>query len=146
VVLGRPGAMAAVAGLLVVATAPRSNQTSASLPAPPSPSTEARVIANAAETCRGLDDSGVSSHPIPFPARTAAELIVGAQHDPSIRLLLNDLAGARPWSMREPQCHPEALELGQPVFVRQYPAATGTWLIALRYHIKRSARSLCIAG
>src|SRR3989442_10747716 len=127
------GVLAVLAALLVVATVPRSNSTAAPAPAPAS---EAPLIAKALETCRGLDNSGASSHPIPFPASTAAEVIVGARHDLSIRLLLNDLAGVRPGPMRDPrapQCPPDVLELGQPIFVRQYPAATGTWLVPVRY-------------
>src|SRR2546425_606162 len=127
------GVLAVLAPLLVVATVPRSNSTAAPAPAPAS---EAALIAKAAETCRGLDDSGASSHPIPFPASTAADVIVGARHDLSIRLLLNDLAGVRPGPMRDPrapQCRPDLLELGQPIFVRRYPAATGTWLVPVRY-------------
>src|SRR3989441_6320282 len=127
------GVLAVLAALLVVATVPRSNSTAAPAPAPAS---EAVLIAKAAETCRGLDDSGASSHPIPFPASTAAEVIVGARHDLSIRLLLNDLAGVRPGPMRDPrapQCRPDLLELGQPIFVRRYPAPTGTWLVPVRY-------------
>src|SRR2546428_7436752 len=129
------GVLAAVAGLLVVATVPRSNLTApAATPAPYVAATEAPVAVKASVTCRGLDDSGAS--PIPFPARSAAEVTAGARRDPSIRLLFNDLVGVRPGPMRDPrapQCRPELLELGQPTFVRQYPAATGTWLVPVRY-------------
>src|SRR6267143_3020585 len=129
------GVLAAVAGLLVVATVPRSNLTApAATPAPYVAAREAPVAVKASEVCRGLDDSGAS--PIPFPARTAAEVTAGARRDPSIRLLFNDLVGVRPGPMRDPrapQCRPELLELGQPIFVRQYPAATGTWLVPVRY-------------
>ncbi|TMC79017.1 MAG: hypothetical protein E6J09_03245 [Chloroflexi bacterium] len=34
---------------------------------------------------------------------------------------------------RAPACRPELLELGQPIFVRQYPATTGKWLLPVRY-------------
>src|SRR5438876_4392566 len=128
------GVLAALAAFLVIATVPRSNLSPAQVPTPTSLATEAPVIAKAADTCRGLDDSGAS--PSPFPARTAAEVTAGARRDPSIRLLLNDLVGVRPGPMRDPrapQCRPEVLELGQPVFVRRYPAATGTWLVPVRY-------------
>src|SRR2546422_1148070 len=127
------GVLAVLAALLVVAPVPRSNSTAAPAPAPAS---EAPLIANAAGTCRGLDDWGASGRPIPFPASPAAEVIVGARHDLSIRLLLNDLAGVRPGPMRDPrapQCRPDLLELVQPIFVRQYPAVTGTWLVPVRY-------------
>src|SRR2546430_2366892 len=67
------GVLAAVAGLLVVATVPRSNLTApAATPAPYVAATEAPVAVKASVTCRGLDDSGAS--PIPFPARSAAEV------------------------------------------------------------------------
>src|SRR2546426_6109236 len=128
------GVLAALAAFLVIATVPRSNLSPAQVPTPTSSATEAPVIAKAADTCRGLDDFGAS--PIPFPARTVAEVIEGTRRDPSIRLLFNDLAGVRPGPMRDPrapQCRPELLEIAQPIFVRQYPAATGTWLVPVRY-------------
>src|SRR5437899_2965492 len=128
------GVLAALAAFLVIATVPRSTLSPAQVPTPTSSATEAPVIAKAADTCRGLDDSGAS--PIPFPARTAAEVIEGTRRDPSVRLLFNDLAGVRPGPMRDPrapQCRPDLLELGQSVFVRQYPATTGRWLLPVRY-------------
>lgn len=132
------GVLAAIAALLVVATVPRSGLAPAlaPTPAPSIAASEAPVAVNASETCRGLDDSGVSSRPTPFPTRTAAEVLAGARRDPSIRLLFNDLAGIRPGPMRDPrapQCRPELLDLGRPTFVRQYPTATGTWLVPVRY-------------
>src|SRR5437870_5596913 len=77
------GVLAALAAFLVIATVPRSNLSPAQVPTPTSSATEAPVIAKAADTCRGLDDSGAS--PIPFPARTAAEVIEGTRRDPSVR-------------------------------------------------------------
>ena len=128
------GVLAALAAFLVIATVPRSNLSPAQVPTPTSSATEAPVIAKAADTCRGLDDSGAS--PIPFPARTAAEVIDGARRDPSIHLLLNELVDARPGPMRDPrapECRPDLLELGSPTFVRQYPAIIGRWLVPVRY-------------
>jgi len=130
------GVLAAFAIFLVVATVPRSSLTAAPAPtlAPSVAASEAMVAVKASETCRGLDGSGAS--PIPFPARTTAEVTAGARRDPSIRLLFNDLVGVRPSPMRDPRaplCRPELLDLGQPIFVRQYPAATGRWLVPVRY-------------
>jgi hypothetical protein len=128
--------LAAIAVVLVVATVPRSSATPAATAAltPIAAASEAPVATKASETCRGLDDSGGS--PIPFLARTATEVIDGARSDPAIRLLFNDLVGVRPGPLRDPRapaCRPELLELGQPVFVRQYPASTGRWLVPVRY-------------
>ena len=130
------GVMAAFAIFLVIATVPRSNLTPAPTATPSliAAASEAPIAAKVADACRGLDDSGAS--PIPFPARTAAEVTAGARRDPSIRLLFNDLVGVRPGPMRDPRapaCRPELLELGQPIFVRQYPATTGKWLLPVRY-------------
>lgn len=130
------GVLAAIAVLLVVATVPRSSLTATATPAPaPSAAaSEAPVATKESSTCRGLDDAGGS--PIAFPARTATEVIAGSRRDPSIRRLLNDLAGVRPGPTRDPRapaCRPELLELGEPVFVRQYPATTGRWLVPVRY-------------
>jgi hypothetical protein len=129
------GMLAALAFSLVVATVPRSSLTPAPTAAPASAAaSEAPAATKAAETCQGLDDSGGS--PIPFPARTATDVIAGVGRDPSIRRLLNDLAGVRPGPTRDPRapaCRPELLELGEPVFVRQYPATIGRWLVPVRY-------------
>jgi hypothetical protein len=128
--------LAVFAIFLVVATVPRSSLTLAPTPAPApiTAASEAPVGTRASATCRGLDDSGISR--IPFPARTATEVIEGARRDPAIRLLFNDLVGVRPGPLHDPRapaCRPELLELGQPIFVRQYPAATGRWLVPVRY-------------
>jgi hypothetical protein len=130
------GVLAAFAIFLVVASVPRSSLTPAATaaPAPIAAASGAPVATKAAETCRGLDNSGGS--PIPFPARTAADVIAGTGRDPSIRQLLNDLVGVRPGPTRDPRapaCRPDLLELGPPVFVRQYPATIGRWLVPVRY-------------
>ena len=130
------GVLAALAFSLVVATVPRSSltATATAAPVPIAAASEAPVATKDSSTCRGLDDAGGS--PIPFPARTATEVIEGSRRDPSIRRLLNDLAGVRPGPTRDPRapaCRPELLELGEPVFVRQYPASTGRWLVPVRY-------------
>ena len=130
------GMLAALAFSLVVATVPRSSLTPAptAATAPIAAVSETPVATKESSTCRGLDDSGISR--IPFPARSATEVIEGARRDPSIRLLFNDLVGVRPGPMHDPRapaCRPELLELGQPIFVRQYPAATGRWLVPVRY-------------
>src|SRR6266508_1626568 len=71
-----------------------------------------------------------------FPARTAAEVIAVATTDPYLRVNFEDLAGVRPGPMRDPrvpQCRLDLLRLGEPIFVRQYPASLGRWLLPIAY-------------
>src|SRR5919198_1196930 len=76
------------------------------------------------------------AHPARFPARTVAEVLANAPEDAGVRYVLEGIVGvhgAGMWDQQAPDCRPNLLELGPPLFVRRYPATTGAWLIPISY-------------
>ena len=53
-----------------------------------------------------------------------------------MRWYFSDIAGVRPGPLgdpRVPRCRIDLLQLGDPLFVRMYPATTGSWLVPIVY-------------
>jgi hypothetical protein len=53
-----------------------------------------------------------------------------------MRHSFEDIAGVRPGPLgdqRVPRCRVDLLHLGDPVFVRMYPATTGSWLVPITF-------------
>lgn len=73
-----------------------------------------------------------------YPTGTAQQVRVGLTSDPNFRHLLEDIAGVRQDSnplrdARVPRCDVAALEIGEPVFVRNYPSFAGRWYVPVLY-------------
>jgi hypothetical protein len=132
-----------VVALASVAVAIYSNRPLGS-PAAAQPSAEIRPLVVAvssrptpADPCVSIQaaqvNPGVQSS---FPARTVADVLAGAPSDPAMRLTFQDIAGVRPGPLadpRVPRCRIDLLQLGDPVFVRMYPATTGSWLVPIMF-------------
>ena len=76
------------------------------------------------------------AHLTRFLARTVAEVLANAPDDAGVRYVLEGIVGvhgAGMWDQQAPDCRPNLLELGPPLFVRRYPATTGAWLIPISY-------------
>jgi hypothetical protein len=135
------GAVALLAGLLVVVTVPGTGEAPASnspsSPIAPSVAADAApTAANPFGICPGIPEPVLAMPPAPFVTRTAADVVAGLKTDPWVRHLFNDLAGVRPGPLRDPRvplCRPDLIALGEPTFVRQFPATTGRWLVPVRY-------------
>src|SRR4029077_6838549 len=96
---------------------------------------EASPPSAAADPCLSIQaaqvDPGAQTS---FPARTAAEVLASAPTDPGMQLYFQDIAGVRPGPLGDPavpRCCVDLLPLGDPVFVRIYPATTGSWLVPI---------------
>jgi hypothetical protein len=73
-----------------------------------------------------------------YPTVTAQQVRIGLSTDPNFRHLLEDIAGVRQDSNplrdpRVPRCDVNALDIGEPVFVRNYPSGAGLWYVPVRY-------------
>jgi hypothetical protein len=105
-------------------------------PAPATLVTPTGQVASAAP-CAGLAPTQLGPRfGSNFPARTAAEVLAGAQADPYLRIQFEDLAGVRSGPIRDvrvPLCRIDLLRLGDPVFVRQHPSTGGSWLLPITY-------------
>jgi hypothetical protein len=112
-------------------------------PAPDQPSsTPGELVVTASspsptsDPCLSIQPQPDSTVPTSFLARTAADVLRNAPKDPAMRWYFSDLAGVRPGPLgdpRVPRCRIDLLQLGEPLFVRLYPATTGSWLVPIVY-------------
>jgi hypothetical protein len=134
-VAGTALALGLRAALPTVASADGSSLAAA---ATPSPAPTVAASAAPADPCVGFKQAevGAGSERASFPARTLSELLANAAKDPWIRHRLEDVAGVRLGPLadpRVPRCRVDLVRFGDPLFLRAFPATTGTWLLPLRY-------------
>jgi hypothetical protein len=86
------------------------------------------------DPCLSIPPQADLTFPTSFVAGTAADVLRNAPKDPAMRWYFYDIAGVRPGPLgdpRVPRCRLDLLQLGDPVFVRMYPATTGSWLVPI---------------